>query len=423
MSTTSTRNHLEISRHDRHVLRELGRRKFEIGQRPIQRETTEAWRRLNRLEPIRPMVWINEIPWHELNVDGILDPQCRDPFLRSVEGNLRRELYQWDHFPCDMVIEPVAYSGIVGGPTSSYADYGVREQLDQVEGGKDVGFIPVIHSEADADQIVTPRVWFDEQTTEQHYRTLCDVFDGVIPVRKRGIVHQWHSPWDQIIHWYGITQLYMDMYDRPALVHRILGNFMRALNEVLDQQEALGMLDVSNGNHRVGSGGMGITDELPSTPTSGQRVTPKHQWGCSTAQIFSEVSPDMHEEFALQYERPLMHRYALTYYGCCEPLHRKIEMLRSVTNLRKISMSPWIDVAQAAEAMGRDYVFSFKPNPAFLARGRFDDAEVRQYLAGVLDATRDNCVEVILKDISTVCGDPQRIDRWATITMDLVRNA
>mgnify|MGYP002624138482 CR=1 FL=1 len=422
MLTHEDRIQTDDLRHDRHILRELCQRKFDIGSLAIQAHTAEAWRRLNELDPVRPMVWINEIPWHELNVDGCLEPRCRDPFLRGIESHLLRELYQWDHFRCDMVVEPVIDAPLVGGPTSSYADYGIEEKLDRAEGGKDVGFIPVIHSEADADRITTPRVWFDRERTERQHRLLVEVFEGVIPVRRRGIVHQWHSPWDQIIHWYGIEQLYTDMYDRPQLVHRILGNFMRALHEVVDQQQALGMLDVSNGNHRVGSGGMGITSELPAHLPPGEPVTTAHQWGCATAQIFWEVSPDMHEEFARQDDRPLMHRYGLTYYGCCEPLDRKVDMLRSVRNLRKISMSPWTDPARASEALGRDYVMSYKPTPAALAMGGFDAQQVRADLKRVLDLTRGNCVELILKDISTVCDQPDRLDAWPDIAMQLVHH-
>ena len=79
-----------VSPHDRQILHELGRRKCEIGHLPIQQENFERWRRLNRLDPVRPMVWINEIPWHEMNVDGVLDPRCEDPFLQIVEVELRR---------------------------------------------------------------------------------------------------------------------------------------------------------------------------------------------------------------------------------------------------------------------------------------------------------------------------------------------
>ena len=408
---------------DRNILRELGRRKAEIGSLPVQAEKAGLWGRLNGLKSVRPLVWINQVPWHEMNLNDELALHCRDPFLRGVEQELRIELYQWAHFPGDMVVEPVIYSGLVGGPSSSYADYGLAEQVVRHDGGQDVGFIPIIHTEADADKIRTPQVWFDRDATEKNYQALCQVFDGVIPVRKRGIVHQWHSPWDQIIHWYGIEQLYTDMYDRPELVHRILRNFSKALHEVLDRQEALGMLDTGNGNYSVGSGGPGITDELPPPDFNPAHVRPRDQWGCSTGQIFSEVSPDMHEEFCLQYERPMMERFGLSYYGCCEPLHRKVGILRSVKNLRKISMSPWVNIAEGSEQIGKSYVFSFKPNPAHLGMLRWDPNLVRNYLEDVVRGTRHNHVEFILKDITTVCGEPQRLWEWGRIAMEVVQGA
>lgn len=412
-----------VTARDRNILRDLAKLKAEIGNLPVQKETSDLWRKLNRLEPTRPLVWINEIPWHELNAGGELDCLCENKALKDVEYSLRAELYQWNHFRCDMVVEPVIYNMIVGGPSSSYADYGIREQVNRSDDGQDVGYIPVIKSEADADKIRTPEVWYDREATERNRLFLCEIFDGVLEVRTRGIVTQWHSPWDQMIHWYGIEQLYADMYDRPHLVHRLLRNFMGALNEVVSRQEAMGMLDVGNGNWRVGSGGLGITDELPASNPDGHRISTREQWGCATAQIFSEVSPAMHEEFALQYERPLMERFGLTYYGCCEPLHKKIDLLRTVGNLRKISMSPWINLDEAADKMAADYVFSFKPNPAHLAMGAFDAGMVRSYLEGAAKKTRRNRVEFILKDITTVCNQPRRIDEWARIAMDVARNA
>ena len=412
-----------MHKNDIEILRELGRQKAEIGKLAVQEEKAGLWRKLNHLEPTRPLVIICQIPWNEFQGIEELALKCQDKSLQNIECDLRRELYQWRHFPCDMLVEPVIYSHIVGGPASSYADYGIKEELHKEDGGCDVGYIPVIHTEEDADKITTPKVWFDVEETERKFLKLCEIFDGTIPVKKRGIVHQWHTPWDQIIHWYGINQLFMDMYDRPELVHRILRNFMKALNEVVDQQTELGMLDVGNGYWGVGSGGPGVTDELPTENLDGHKVTPKEQWGCSTSQIFSEVSPEMHEEFALQYERPLMERYALTYYGCCEPLHRKIDILKSVKNLRKISMSPWINIDEASEAMGKDYVFSFKPTPAHMATENFDEGLVRDYMRDFMSRTRNNRREIILKDISTVLNQPKKLDQWARIVMELAEGA
>jgi len=403
------------------ILRELGAKKCEIGSLPVQKKKFDMWGQLNKLQRVRPMVWINEIPWGELESgSNELKILCEDITAKGIESALRMELYQWSHFPCDMVVEPVIYSGITGGPCSSYADYGIKEDVHRADDGCDVGYIPVIRTIDDADRIRTPDVWFDREATREHFELLCKIFDGVIPVRKKGIVHQWHSPWDQLIHWYGIEQLYMDMYEKPELIHRIMMNFMKALNEVLDRQIELGMLDVGNGNWRIGSGGMGITDELPGKNTDGHKVHPSEQWGCCTAQIFSEVSPQMHEEFALGYERPLMERFGLSYYGCCEPLHKKIDMLKSVKNLRKISMSPWINIDEASEIMGADYVFSFKPNPAHLAMDTLNENELRQYIRDVIGRTRKNRCEIILKDITTVKFQPLRLDKWAQIVMDEV---
>jgi hypothetical protein len=129
----------------------------------------------------------------------------------------------------------------------------------------------------------------------------------------------------------------------------------------------------------------------------------------------------MHEEFALAYERRWLERFGLSYYGCCEPLDRKIGVLRSVPNLRKISMSPWIDKEKAAEAVSGDYVFSFKPSPAVLAKERWNPEEARDELVTMLEiAKRNRCrVEIIMKDISTVHFEPRRLWEWTRIASEV----
>jgi hypothetical protein len=405
-----------ISVAERETLRRLADRKQRIGEQPRQQRVMNAWRGMNDLRPVRPMVWIDEIPWPEFEAadPGALRPVCRDPVLRQVEQNLRRELYQWDHFPCDMVVEPVVYVPIVGSPTSSYADYGIREKTRSSSHTEDVVFLPVLQNIEDADRIRMPEVVYDRVGTDRRLERVTSALDGVIPVRRRGLVHQWHAPWDQIIRWYGIEPLYVDLVENPERVHRVISNFCRALSDVLDRQTALGMLDVGNGNWRVGSGGMGCASALPER-VDGRAVTPADQWGCSNAQIFSEVSPEMHEEFSLTYERPLLARFGLVYYGCCEPLHRKIHLLRTLPNLRKISVSPKADLPCLAGAVGREYVLSVKADPALLAWEVFDEGAVRAEWATILQTTRDQAVEIILKDLTTVRGDPRRLGQWAAL--------
>ena len=50
---------------------------------------------------------IDQIPWHEMEVDSELALQTEDGFCRPIETNLRRTLYRWKHMPVDMPVEAV----------------------------------------------------------------------------------------------------------------------------------------------------------------------------------------------------------------------------------------------------------------------------------------------------------------------------
>ena len=176
--------------------------------------------------------------------------------------------------------------------------------------------------------------------------------------------------------------------------------------------------------HRVQSDrlrGLGYTDELPRPDFDPTHVRAKDLWGHGAAQIFSDVSPRMRWELALQYELRWMTRFGLTYYGCCDPLHRKMRMLERIPNLRKVSMSPWINVDEAVAAVGNRYVFSYKPSPAVLAEDVWHVDKARHELETVLTkAKAHGCVvEVILKDISTVRYQPQRVWEWARMAVEV----
>ena len=139
------------------------------------------------------------------------------------------------------------------------------------------------------------------------------------------------------------------------------------------------------------------------------------------AQMFTTVSPKMHEEFEIDLVKPLYDGFGLMYYGCCEPLHHKIGIIRKLSNVRKISVSPWADIDIAADNIGRDYVFSSKINPVFIAVDFSEDAIAGQ-VKHVLEATRRNGtpVELILKDVSTVQYDISRLERWHDLVMSII---
>jgi len=120
----------------------------------------------------------------------------------------------------------------------------------------------------------------------------------------------------------------MDLIERPDLVNAGVERMVDAWMVELDQFVALHALALDCNNTRIGSGGYGYTRELPGADYDPDSVKPHNMWGCSNAQVFSEVSPQMHWEFALRHELRWLERWGLTYYGCCEPLHQKIDLLR-----------------------------------------------------------------------------------------------
>jgi hypothetical protein len=159
---------------------------------------------------------------------------------------------------------------------------------------------------------------------------------------------------------------------------------------------------------------------LPLDDFDGTNVRLKDQWGFCTNQIFSEVSPAMHEEFGLENEKRFLELFGLNSYGCCEPLHNKLdEIIKHVPRLRRISISPWADIDICAERLGSDYIYSWKPNPAILAAETWQPEEARKQLIDFCERTKGNVVEIIMKDTHTVRGEPNRLIEWIKIAKEV----
>jgi len=402
---------------DRDTIRALATDVAAIAALPVHDQKRRMWTRLNRLDPVRPMVWINELPWTEMDDD---DLRCitQDPVCRSIEDRLRRTRYLWRRMPADMVVDGVFFSPAV----FSDSGYGVDIQsvLGQSVGGHGSrDYVPVLRDVADLDRIQCPEIVPDWDETTRRFELTADLIGDIMPVEVRGVCHIWAAPWDTLIQWWGVEELYRDMFDRPGFVHAGISRMVDAMVGRLDQLEEQGLLSAGNGNYRVGSGGLGITDELPQADFDGNNARAIDQWGTSTGQIFSEVSPAMHDEFCLQYELRWLERFGLNCYGCCEPLDQKMEILRKVPRLRRVSMSPWIDLDRAVDAVGRDYVFSHKPSPSLLAWDSWEPHRAREELCCALERTRGCVVEVIMKDVTTCRNDPRRLWEWCELAVQV----
>ena len=404
---------------DRSHIRELAREVAQIAALPVQEEKRRLWRALNACKPERPMVMIDQVCWNELESDNELTLRCVDAECRAYEQQLRRTLYQWRHFPVDSVVEPFVRVTMAvhnsGFGIQIQEDIAVSDPTNDVVGHR---YLNQFETEEDLQKIGMPRVSHDTGKTARRLEVARDLFDGLLEVRAGG-VDPYLSLWDPISMWMGVEQALYALIDRPDYMHRLLGRMADGYLIMLDQLEEQGLLcGTQSLIHCTGA----YTDELPAAGYNPAKPRTRDLWMFGLAQMFATVSPQMFMEFEVAYTSRICARFGLVYYGCCDPLDGKMDQVRRIPHVRKISMSPWADQERGAAQIGGDYVFSRKPNPAFLAPDRFDPEQVRTDL----ERTRDICakhgcpLEIILKDISTIRRDPARLFEWSRIAMRVV---
>jgi hypothetical protein len=407
------------SSQDRAVVRELAAQAAEIAALPAQEEKRRLWRCLNGLRPERPMVMIDQVCWNEMDIGDQLTLRCEDPECRGYEGLLRRTLFQWRHFPVDMVVEPFVRVpkavGNTGFGVGAREDIAVTDPTNSVVGHR---FINQFRTDEDLERIRAPQLTHDAVETERRLAVADELLGGLLEPRAEGL-DPYLSLWDPIATWMSVEGALWGLADRPEYMHALVGRVADGYAAMLDQAEEQGLLCAPQSTiHCTG----GYTDELPAEGFDPQRPRTKDVWGCGLAQMFSTVSPAHFREFEVEYVSPLFERFGLVYYGCCDPLDRKMAEVRMIPNVRKVSMSAWVDEERGASELDGEYVYSRKPSPAVLATDRFDAEHARADLV----ATREVCrrhgcpLEIILKDISTVRYDPQRLSEWATIAMQVV---
>jgi hypothetical protein len=405
---------------DKKIVGDLARHLTELAAGLEQAGKIAEWKRHNALKPGKSMVLqAPEGVWGEFVPDTAI--LCDDPFARSVESRLRMQLYKEHHIHDDQPFTTEFYTPIFH--RENY--YEIKRDTDRSPDAQGVNgaehYNCVLNPGDDLDAIFTPRVLErNDESTQEYYEKACELVGGILDVSVRGQSGSWFAILDEFIQWRGLENMMFDMIDNSEWLHDVLQRMTDVEIDRYRQFEALNMLGLNNGNNSVASGGIGLTDELPSAGFDG-KVRLIDQWGHATTQIFSEVSPAMHDEFAIRYEAQFLEAFGLNCYGCCEPLHKKIHLVDKLPRMRRVSMSPWCDHVEGCEQVGNKYIYSVKPNPAFLCTGTFDLAPCREEIVTVLDAAKANgcIVEFVMKDTHTCCEEPQRYDQWSELALQL----
>jgi hypothetical protein len=400
-----------IPAQDRTILRELAKSYRELAEQDINRERINRIRDMHSLKTGRPPVWIDEIPWHEMDIDGQLVLHCESEEGKTIEDYFRKVLYRWKYIQADMVVENAFY--VSKAYTVSGIGITVKEQSISHNIKSNIAshhYEDQLDTEDKVAALKLPLVTAYPEVDKKKLEEAEELFGDILPVKLRG--HEiYYCPWDKIARFRGVEPCFLDMLDNPDLIHATLRKFTDITVSHHTQMADLGLLDFNTAALHCTPP---YTNDLPAEDYDGGKPRLKDLWFRGMAQLFGAASPAMQDEYDLQYMKPFMEKCGLSYYGCCEPLDLFIPYLKKVKNLRKIGVSPWANVKSSAEQIGGDYVFARKPNPA-LVSGNFNAGALRQEITETVEACIENkCpYELVLKDISTVTDKPQNLIDWA----------
>ncbi|MDP4091991.1 MAG: hypothetical protein Q8920_01370 [Bacillota bacterium] len=403
---------------DEIILRELASIYFELANSDKNKQNILLHKMVNDLKQPRPIVLIDEIPWDEMNINDELTLKCENVFYREIESFFRMNIYKWVHMPADMVLRPYFSIPKIISSTGIGVEQIVNEHQ---ETAKSHTFVDQFQIEEDLQKLHYEKISYDREATMKNYFQTADIFGDILPLKISGQPTGYElgcKTMDDIVFYRGLETLFFDLIERPEFMHQLIGKLTDIFIDKVKQYDELGLFD---GDAYYIHSTSALTNDLHPYQNS---VRARDVWGRGLAQIFGSVSPKMHDEFDIQYMIKAMEPFGMVYYGCCEPLHKKICILEQIPNLRKISITPWADIDVAAEIIQNRYVIASKPNPAQLGVENLNENAVRKELARIVNACKRNgcSCDIVLKDISTVCNRPENLFRWQEIAMDIVNN-
>jgi hypothetical protein len=406
-----------VSASDRELLRRLAAQVRAIADQPVMAERRRLWKAHNALKPQRPMVLcFPEGAWGEIHQS--FPVECQDQRLRGWERRLRTQIYWWEHLNDDNTVEP----WFDVGWHIDWGDNGV--EIPRAHGDNRGSYKwtpPIVDLDRDLAKLRFRQPTVDRQASDRDMALALELFGDILPARRQAWLWWTQGLTMTAAFLLGIEEMMLAMYDNPAGLHRLMAFLRDDQLAVTQWDQDQGLITPHNGNSYTGSGGVGYTDDLSATPVAGQsHLRLSDMWGFAESQETVGISPDHFVEFVLPYQLPLLEKFGLNCYGCCEQLDTRIdEVLKAVPRLRRVSVAPLANQQILARKLAGRYIFSRKPDPTKVCVG-FNEPGIRAELQQTLNLAGHGPLEMILKDTHTVEHEPWRLGRWVQIAREEV---
>jgi hypothetical protein len=412
---------------DRATIRALAARRAEIAALPLMAERKRQWQALHDLRPERPMILFETATVHDYVSPDEL--RCEHPVLRAVEAVMREDIRHFEEVGDDLVLEPYYRIGwdLV---TSSWGVDVVQVPASAGDDDIAIGYtfdFPIKRPEDVS--LLQPRSFsVDRERTLARQGLLEDAFGDLLPIRVGNYDHfmvesgaeSWAGNYFIGLTWQTYRFIGNDglmgwLYEAPEAIRALLEYMARDREAMFDFIEAEGLIVPNSDSQMAGPRAYGYVSDLPGPDAPGP-ARMSDLWCWAESQETTMVSPAMFAEFFLPWIARVARRFGLVYYGCCEPVHDRLEMIMAaLPNLRSVSVSPWADFERVADLLGRDHVFSRKPDPVPICGPEPHWERAEADLRRTYEAARDGNVELLFRDVYAIDGDRSRLARWVEL--------
>jgi hypothetical protein len=415
---------------ERETLRTLAARWMAHAADPVMPERRRLWKAVKDLKMERPVILVETCMLPDyIREDELV---CRDPYLRNIEKSLFEVVRHADEIGDDIVVDPyfrVPWEIEIG-------DYGLPIEAHHAVGtdGRDLAysFGFSFKEPSDIDKLHERTRTVDRPLSLARQGLLNDLFGDILPVHLGGFdpfnPDAGYRPWlgnlfggltmnlfklvgnDRLLYW---------VYDERETVDRIMRLIYEDRANHFAWLEREGLLYGNTDTWNPCPCSYGYVSDLPETTLESRDVKRSDCWVWVESQESEPISPKMFDELFLPYLAEITKPFGLAYWGCCERVDDRLPYIRkAVPNLRAVSVSGWSRLHKIAELIGRDYVYSRKPTPAYISGPDPDWELVERDMRDTFAATRANhCnLEICFRDIYTVNGDNDRLARWVKMT-------
>ena len=404
---------------DRERLRYLANHQLEIANSPKNLERVELWKRHNMYKGERPPIHIEVGSFAHEAINPQL--QCEDEQARWIEYKLINNFVNMELFDDDKVVPP--YFQQTYDIYFTLFGHHIKQTVVKKDDGTEMGhqFEHIIDDLADDfDKILQPTIYgVNKESTMQKNALFNDIFGDIIPVKlvSDGL---YSTPTQHVVHMMGMENMLFAMYDYPDEFKEMMDRIADAYVAYFKHLESENVLLQNKSFEWVCQGSLAFFDE----PDKQGQIKTTDLWGFMDSQETVGISPEMFHEFIFPCYYKIASLFGRLNYGCCEPVHPHWDTIKTLPNLKKVSISPWCDEDFMAEQLrGSGIIYHRKPNPTFLGVGAtLDEDATRKHIEKTIKTARGCKLEFAQRDVYTVNNDMNKVRRFVEIIRESIDN-